>query len=303
MRRRARLKRLSAGGRPFPVRAVVFAGLLFVLFPLIVALRTRLWDGRLPVSVAVPDGEAVKIVVFDPEGGALTTIVIPGNTLLETTRRQGAWEIGKVWDVGEDEGLGGRLLAESMTKSFRLPVAAWANREFLAISGEEGSILLAIFSTETNLAVGDRVRMAVFAQGVNATAKSTLEASTIGLVKPALLPSGEQGFKPADNVGTNVTNLFSVSAVSEEGARVQIINRTGGREAVSKVSRILDVYGARVGLVTDQEVSDEDCTVLVQEESAVSKVLQQVLGCEVGSMDEGVFDVVILLGERFSGRF
>ena len=171
MRPAQRRKRLKAsrkkGGFPL-VRIIVVLFFITVAF-ILVSFLTRFWDGKTKLTMAI-NTEAGDIIVssFDPKTESVTNIFIPGSTQLNVSRQLGSWRAKSVWQLGLNEKLVGTLLRETVVKNFSWPLMAWADEPAMGFAkGDFLGTIKAVFTPfKTNLKIGDKIKLAVFALSV-----------------------------------------------------------------------------------------------------------------------------------------
>ena len=256
------------------------------------------WDRALPIAIAIhSEGDSEYVTVLDPENDTMTTLVIPDNTQITATNQLGTWTLGSLWKLGEQEGIGGRLMAGSITKTFGVPITAWASEDILTFRG-------IVDAGDTNLSLKDRVKVWLFTTQVNPAARKEIRLADTTVLREQKLQSGEIGYVVRDRSNSLVTSIFSVSKVSAEAARVEVLDNSGGYAAIDTVSKITDVLGAKVASVKAVDASVKDCLVTGSDTSVTANVLANILGCERSYGDtESVFNVTITLGEEFAKRF
>ena len=104
--------------------------LLFLILISVFILTKSLWDtkSRFALVFANESGK-VDLVVVDPHVKTITTISIPPSTQVEVAHQLGQWKLESIYRLGKQEDLDGQLLADTITKSLKLPVDAWAHQK------------------------------------------------------------------------------------------------------------------------------------------------------------------------------
>jgi hypothetical protein len=69
------------------------------------------------IAVQLKKGDVV-VAVFDKERDKIYRIHIPGDTSIASSRNLGEWKIKSLRVLGENENLDGKLLTETLTRSF-----------------------------------------------------------------------------------------------------------------------------------------------------------------------------------------
>lgn len=301
-----RKRRLPKKKKRFgPVRFLALT-LVFVAFLFFLAFQTRFWDkdSKLTLVINKKDGD-VLVAVFNPVVDEVTNITIPKNTQLRVARQLGTWKAGSVWQLGENEGLEGKLLQETITYHLELPVVAWADSPAEGFaSGELVALAKAVsLPYKTNLKIGDRLKLALFSFGVKNFKREEINLAETKLLKKTRLIDGGEGFVLVGDLPASILALFSDIKISQKGTSVLIKNATGKKSVAEQVGGIIEVLGAKVAAIKEEENGDFDCLVLGKDQKAVEK-LAQVFSCQKEkSLPSGSLDLEIRLGEGFAKRF
>jgi len=283
-------------------------GLILLFFTLLFFLtfRSSFWDSNSKLTLVVnkKDGD-VLIAVFNPVVDEVTSITIPKNTQLKVARQLGTWKAGSVWQLGENEGLEGRLSQETITHHLKLPVVAWADSpaEGFANGGLVALVKAVSLPYKTNLKMGDRIKLAFFSFGVKNFKREEINLAETNLLKKTRLIDGEEGFILISGLPASILALFSDIEISQKDVSVLIRNATGKRGVPEQVGEVVEVLGAKVAAIKKEESEKFDCVVLGKDQKAVKK-LTQVFSCERRKgLPSGSFDLEIKIGEEFARRF
>lgn len=267
-------------------------------------LTTAFWNGRDKVSLVINTREGdVVISTFDPGLSELTNIVIPGNTQVEVSRQLGTWRIKSVWHLGENEGVAGALLSETITRYFKLPVIAWADEPSLGFStGNVPRVLTSVFSSyKTNLKIGDRIKIGLFSLRVKNTKRDEVNLAD-GYLRQSRLIDGGEGYILARSLPQKILVIFSDPLIADAGVRVAIRDGTGTAAVSGVVSEVLEVLGAKVSSVTKEKPTESDCTIVGKDQRVVEKI-SKLFQCSTALDSKGNFDLEIRIGSEFARRF
>lgn len=283
----------------WPILAV-FLAFLFI------SLLTKFWNSsdKLVLATSLKNGD-VLVTAFDPTGGEVTNISIPGSTQVSVSRQLGTWKLRSVWALGQNEKISGKLLAETITKNFRFPAVAWADSPAAAFSQNSlGPLLKAVFSPyPTNLKFGDRVKIAVFSLGVKNTNRVDINLAETSYLKKTKLIDGENGYLVADDAPPAILVVFSDPQIASGNFRVNIKNASSKASLPDYVGGVLEVLGAKVASVADEKTAGTDCEIAGKDARFLRKVAE-IYSCKVANTaPEGSFDMEIRLGEKFAKRF
>ncbi|MBI2065906.1 hypothetical protein HYT60_00125 [Candidatus Woesebacteria bacterium] len=305
--RRKRLSRFKAKKTGFGWFSYTVLFLAVLILGLTLAFKSLFWDGKAKVvsATATKEGEIV-VSVFDPLGESITNIVVPGATQLTVSRQLGIFRAKSIWQLGENEGIGGKLLAETIVKNFNFPVNSWGEENLRALTdGEFPGILKSVLVPgKTNLKVGDRIKMAIFSLGVASPKRVYVDLKEGNYLRKARLVDGDEGYVISGASLEKLLPLFSENGISQKNLRAAILDSTGGAGAiVNEVGTTLEVMGLKVAAVSRKASLDTDCTFRTKDEELVKKV-SSVFSCiREKRGTEGNFDLEITVGAAFAKRY
>jgi hypothetical protein len=304
--RRKRFKRFKSHKRGFRFLRVVLVLGIFLLLTLFISLQTKFWDGETKVVSAISqkDGD-VLVSVFDPEAESITNIVIPGSTQLSVARNLGTFRLKSIWQLGANEKVGGRLLAETITKNFHFPVTNWGDGNLAGISQTSfPAIIKGIFTpAKTNLKIGDRLKMGLFSLGVKNPKRININLKEGNTLRKTKLIDGEEGYLLIEANLRSFYPIFSENVISRQNLRVQIIDHTGSGGIADQVGQTLEVLGVKVASLEREEKDEEDCSFRTEDEILAKKV-SAIFSCRKEKEKvEGNFDLTIRLGSEFARRY
>ena len=279
--------------------------ILVVAFVVYLMTNNKFWVSGNKLTLVTTQGSDVHVVVYDTEIEKITTIEIPGDTLVDVPRSLGSMRIKNVWQLGENEGIGGMLLAETVTKNFRIPVVVWADERANAFStGNYIYIVGAAFVPyKTNMNFADRFHLALFSIGVKDFKKETVDIRHSAYLKEEQLPDGNVGYVVTGRVPKSIAILASDNAFAKEGVRVAIYDGTNIPGYAEQVGMILEAMGGKVVSINKIDHSD-DC-IVESNNDMVRKRLSMLFSCTgkgSGGL-KGNYDVEFTIGEVFYSRF
>lgn len=306
-RRRKKPKNISRS--KFNLRRAITLLTLFLF--LVLGLYTfdnftdKKWNGEEKLSMVIRDSSGgVTISTFDPVSEQVNNIYIPGNTQIETARQLGIWKIGSVWDLSQNEKLGGKLLSESVMHQFNLPVGIWSDEQALGLAkgGVKGLVKSALFPYESNLTRIDKIQLAIFSFGVKNKNRINLDLSDTQTLEYKRLKDGSEGFVIANEIIERNKIIFADRQISSEINTLSIINNSGDILAAEGVGKMAEVLGAKVASIKNNEKEQYDCYVWGKNEYITNK-FASLLNCERSDNPSSSYDIVIELGEKFLDRY
>ena len=303
--RRKRLSRFKAKRSNFRwfKYSVLFLAVLIVV--LVLSLQSLFWDGKAKVSAAIAtQGGDILVSVFDPVGETITNITIPGATQVDVARQLGSLRAKSIWQLGENEGIGGKLLAETLVKNFNFPIYAWGEENLSGLSyGELPQAIRAVLAPgQTNLKIGDRIKMAAFSLSVKNPKRLNIDLKEGNYLRKTRQIDGDEGYVISGGF-EKILPLFSENGISQKNLRVVILDFSGGTRVANEVGTTLEVMGLKVASVSRKEKKDSDCTFKTKEEDLAKKVFY-IFSCEREKGEPtGNFDLEVSLGTKFARRY
>lgn len=289
-------------------RFIFYLILLLLIIIIFLYLRSTLgyWSDNSKVSVVYPrvNGD-VELATFDPIAEEITRIVIPGDTQVEVANNMGVWRIKSVWELSKNENLGGALLARTVTKHFNFPVYIWSNLVFNEMfSGSlRGKVLLLASSEETNLGLGDKIRIVLFNLKIPNQNRLEYDLRKTNLLDRKTLSDGEEGYVFTDRKNSKIMSVFAEPEISRLQLKVSITNLSGKRELSKEVGEIIEVLGAKATSMNEGEQKKIDCVVKGADKYSVD-LFSKYLGCDLELKgDDDSFNVEIVIGTEFAQKY
>lgn len=272
---------------------LVLVGLLFAFF-----FKTSFWGRgeRLGLAYTTTTGD-IAVSNFDPKLMVISTIIIPKDTEVEVSRSLGKWRIGALYQLGENEKLGGVLLSETITRYLKMPAEAWTSGDAPLTSWLE--------PIRTNLSLSDRISISIFSLVARPGSQTTIEAVSAGYLKKSRLSDGKLGYVRAlETLPFEISTVFADPDISREGLRIEIENRTGSKGIASKLGEIVEVMGAKIFSLEVGEKDDSDCSIFGKR-SITRNRLSKIFSCKTyeKSKEQGNFDLIIQIGTGFARRY
>lgn len=303
-RSKRRIRKQSKSQKSF--LPLFLVGFLFLVIGFVVCvLKSGLWKGKEKFSVVVKEKNDVLVAVVDPEAGTVTQVKIPAETQVLVAGGLGSWKLGSVWQLGINEKKPGELLARTIAKNFGFPVFAWAEEKAQGFFTGQGLASAFFGHYPTNLRLGDRLALAKFALGVGQTKRTEINLALFNqfLVKK-VLTDGSLGYKLSGKVPEDVKAVFTDEKVSDANLKAHIILRTSNRSFAGQVAGVIETIGAKVSLISDEEIDQNLSCLLRSKDPSLQKKLVRIFGCEELSKEkETGFDIEIILGEGFGKNF
>lgn len=271
-KRRRRRSKTKKARNVWPILKY-FLGFFVLIVVLIVGwffLSDSEWDKEDRFVMAEQDEKGVvALVVYDPILLKITSYEIPLDVQMNVAAQKGEWPIGSVWELSQNEGMRGELLQTSIMKTYGLPVDGWTG------------------STESSLGLKDRIKLFLFLMNSR--------------VERIMFKMPEM----ASGITLRMVNSFSVRKMFEEGARVDIINKSGSNVLVHELTKVIGVMGSKVVSVSNEEKSDIFCEIRGKRNLESVKRIKNLYDCEYVEEEDPQknVEVEIIVGEGFLKRF
>ena len=309
-RRRALAERKKNSGKISGLALKVFLPLILILGIFgFIKFGTKYWNGsdKFAVAYQLDSGDAA-VSVLDPKLGEVTTLVIPGDTQVDVARNYGELRIKNVWQLGVNEKLGGKLLAETITQNFLFPVFLWSDSDAKTLSDPSlGGILHFIFFPKsTNTSFGDRLSAGVFAIRTGNSGRNLIDLGKNQFLDKQTLNDGLPGYVISGEISPRLSAYFSDNGIttitnSGKNLRVAIKDATSTPGVADKVGQIVEVLGGKIVSVDKEGSINADCTVFGLDNKIVKKIAE-IFSCKTGG-SRGELDIEIDLGTAFAKRF
>lgn len=248
-------------------------------------IRNSSWNSKDKFSYfSLEDNGSVSVFVLDPKLGEKTKITIPGDTEVSVSRNYGLLRIKNVWQLGINEKLGGKLMAETITKNFQFPVIYWWNK------------------VDSNLHTIDKIKLTLFMKKINSIDENDIDMAKSQYLKKVKLADGDDGYKLMGTMSTRLTAYFSDTYLEDKNIRISIVDSTGKPGIAESLGATLEVIGGKVVAIEKKSVdTDFDCNVTGKDSRAVNNVINY-FNCKKVS-DNSNFDLEVRIGQKFASRF
>lgn len=285
---------------PAILALIFFSIIFFRLF-----FRSDNFANDTKTSLVIKNGDSsISVIVFDPRIKEIHTLIIPGNTEIDIAGGYGKWKIKSIWQLGEQEGLDGDLLARSVTRGLKMPTFLWADsRAGGLVSPRFSTIIPALFSPyKSNLSLGDKLGMLILSLQVKNTKRVTINLQDTLYLDRAMLSDGEEAYVISASPAQYISAIFADPYLSGNVVRVAIKNASGEPGLAEEVSKIIEVLGAKVSSIEKAPNQEGRCILIANDENLL-KSLKKLFGCDASVGQIGNFDLEITLGEKFADYY
>ena len=256
--------------------SMVFVFLLCILFLLIfIFIRMPLYFSTAKID---RDGRIV-VSVYNFYDLRIVKAVVPPETELKLAMQRGSLRAKGLPRLVETEKLPAQFVVDSLMKSFHLPIDYW----------EKDMPTLA--------------KLAVLLNSLRGVREENVNLEDSQVLKKKVLADGEDGYIISGSMPISLLGLFSDPKMSSGQMAVRIVNQTGkDNNWLNDIFTILEVLGVKSVPPRLDEKSDIDCIVRTSNKYILSR-LTSIFNCELDSSPPEVFDIELIIGEKFFKRF
>lgn len=285
-RRQKRQKKKQLGHLGTLSKILLPLFLLLVGF-VFIRLNTKYWNGHDKFTYVDrgSDGSA-RVIILDPKLDEETVMTIPGETQVEVARNYGTLRLKNVWQLGTNEKLGGKLVAETITQNFLFPVFLWRDDQ----------------TRKANIPLGDGLLAKIFLWGLPNSDRSEIDLGKSQFLTQKTLNDGARGYELVGPMSETLLSYFSDNQMATGNIKVSIVDATGNVTKAQKVGKIVEVLGAKVVAVNKKQEDDSLDCLISAEDKQIAKKFNYLFGCKNGKV-KGDFDVEIEIGGKFAKRF
>lgn len=321
-RHRLRVRRAKTAKRESRSPKGIITKIVFVLCSLFFVLglwnlynswKNSQWITGTRITAVVASADP-KIYSFNPQASKLTIMAIPTKTQISASGGRGEWLAGSLWKLGEQEKLGGQVLAQSLQNTLGLPIDGWAEEPGAALFvnrklGFVSAFIEAVTSSriKTNLTFFDRLQILLQVGTVGFSGRRELDLVSSGAVRAQKLADGEEGYVVIPEKAKIAFEEIRDDLVFAEGKKLKVFNTSKKAGLAAEVTRVITTLGLWVISTGSSDEAVEDCQVRGDSQNTKSisaRRLAAVLGCKVSDKDTGgPEDLELWLGESFAQRF
>ena len=303
--RRLKKSRLKKNGQKRPSFLSLVIIFLLILLGYVYFSGDLRGRDRISVVIQRENGD-VQVSTFDFVIDEIVNIIIPADTQVNVARNFGKLKIKNVWRLGENEGLVGILLAETVTRHFKFPLHKWA--EDNAYNLTQASIIPIIkgiiIPYKSNIKIGDRLRLGLLSFRVHSSKRVDIRLENTPYITKTVLTGGEEGYLITGLYPDEFLGIFSDPNFAKSELRVEINNASGSKHVSKSLGEIVEVLGGKVVAIDNKEnESDFDCFVS-SNNVEVADVISDLFQCNKSKEDKlENTDIKIEIGKQFANRY
>lgn len=246
------------------------------------------------------------LISLSPKSATATLVRLPDDLYVPSVAHgYGQYTISKVYEVGQLDQRGGKVLRDTVADFIGVPVDGYVRLPKSA-SGEIHSIvsaaMFAIQARQTDLSFFDRI---MFAWTLARMRYDKTDVIDLGRsASPLLLADGSTGVTiDKDLVDSILADEFSEDKIRGEDLRIQVVNSTVYAGLGSRGARMLTNSGMNVISVDTTDLPVDKCQLRMDpkyKNTMTVKRIESVFTCEIGSPIDGAKgDIVVVLGTHY----
>lgn len=301
-------KRRKQKNRSKNLIKAVFCVVLFlsVIYLGIILVKTKVWSRELGTVVATNLEESVAVFIFNPLNQQSVKIIIPKNTEVDVSRNLGRWKLGNVSELGANEGVGGKLLKQTLVKNLYFPAVASSSPEIDKIYSKKvtGIIPFLFSGSNESTSFADRLRIILFSFNVKDSQISEINLKDSPYLQSLTLTDGNPGYLVTNNFPKSLLPLFSINKEGEI-ENVIIVSKTINTFDFERATQIIEVMGFKVVSIekTDTLNDLKGCAVFSINRSRGERIAR-VFDCVwENSDDNDSQEIKVVFGEDYFEEF
>ena len=287
-------------------------------------VRSYRWEGKANFNVAVL-GQGISVISLNPIQKKVTIISSPDQTYVEVPGGFGKWQLRSVFDLGQTNGEGGRLLEDTLTSFLGIPVEGFirlkgnlqgweANDLVNSIRRTPISILTQLKNIDSDLTLGELTQLNLNLFQVRFDKVKTLDLQKLGVLDQGKLPDSTEVFTfESTKLDTILSDLVE-DKIKEENLSIAVFNATEHPALAQRAARLITNLGGSVIQISNSP-QKQDKTFVSGEKSKTLDRLKQIFapGCsKKEDCDKITIDlnkissraqINVILGEDFFFRF
>lgn len=294
--------------RSFKIFSLLKLFLVFLLLVLVFILFFLKKNIRAEdkILLVVQGKNVVRIVDFDFISSEIVVVDIPASLEVEASHNLGNWELSSIWNLGENEKIGGgKLLVETLRNNLFAPVYYFSSEKgnSLVEGSVFSSLIFPFLESKSNLGLVDKIKLGVFSARFKDSRLTKIDLSSTSFLERTQLKSGKDGYHVRGELPQELLWVFADPLFLRNKVFVSLINETGSSLVVGRVSKIVETMGAKLGAVSNQNASGEDCEVAARDYNLLSN-LSLVFSCRrVKEEKLEKNEIVLKIGKKFKERF
>jgi len=276
-------------------KAQVYLGIGFIALVLGLILvnslyqraKSSVWDGESRLSTVEQFDNNLMVQSIIPSQNRQNRLEVPGEVLVKAPFGFGEYQLGKVFELGELENQGERVLIRSTQNLLGIEITGFK------------------VGNQTNLSWWDKLRVSWF---LNFNLKSTLKLDLVerAVLSQEQLADGSDVFRPSLILLDELINEYYFDEkVINEAYEVAVINASEVTKIANQVARILSNLGVEVIKTDNQELEDSSVIKVKNKQMAETKtikLLQRLLDIDEVKIDDLKDDraeVVVIIGKDY----
>jgi hypothetical protein len=273
-------------------KAAVFSAVILFLLFIVVSVRLLVVsvDNIFTVAIAKQNGDIELLLADFSSDDTITSVIIPSGVESSLAMQRGTLRAESIWKLKRSENLPGQILADSVMRTFYIPVDYWAS---------EGAINN-ILALETDMPFVLRARVMLFSR----SKMDKIDLGETSYLTSVRLNDGDLGYRINGTLPLVVSSLAADPRISNKQTAISIINKTGEPAySLRSIVSVIEVLGGKVApIYQDEEIFGGICSVRAVE-TGMRKRVANIFNCEETNGIPESFDIELTVGSKFIERF
>lgn len=227
--------------------------------------KSQPWDGKSNINIVVKSG-TINVLSYNPHTQEIIILNIPDEVYLNLALGFGTYPARSIYKLGEGEKvpIGPRLLKETMSQTFGVPIDNYILIRQESVSDLEKLIIdirqnpltsISLISiSNTDLTPLEYLNFVIKVRGVRADRVKVVDLKNSSITKSQLLSDGSRAlsFDPV-RLDRLIQDEFTDARLNDESLSVAILNGTNHPRLAENAARLITNMGGRVVSVSNSQ--------------------------------------------------
>jgi hypothetical protein len=293
--------------------------LFFTLFVLIFTCRQKsIWSVNNNINIFVQNNSDY-IYSYSPSTDVLNIIKLPENFFLPTAKGYGEYPLKNIYQLGEEENIGGGLLLQkSLQNFFLVPIDGFfinESEKFFQFSQSEKEALSKLLlplvkgKVDTNFCWRDIIRLINNLRRLNISNINVISLQNTNLYREEKLADGTTAVKLEPSlIDEFVQKYFTNPKILQEGLKISVYNATNSPGLADKAGRLIKNIGGEIIISENADQQTSSSIVYcnskeVQKSHTVEKMSSILQIFKIELKEDITGDIGIVLGQDYLNNF
>lgn len=275
--------------------------------------RINFWDNRFNLNLVYKNEEKVSFIVIMPGEKKVLILEIPANTFMEVPGGFGSWEVRSIFGLGENDAKGAKLLKNSISSFFGLPVDGFVqtrktqttnlgnldSQSWLPLNKNPFSFISWVGRMNTDLTLFEAIRLYILLQQIRFDKIEIIDLQSISVLENATLSDGSEIYLPGARLELFISENLLDPGIKNEQKTIAVLNGTNIPGLAQKYSRLISNLGGNV-VISDNTSEKYKHSLVFGEKSLTENRLSQIFNSRYAILDTkpaSRAQITVILGE------